>query len=509
MSNTYEIKNSYSITKLDLVREISSSASLGLTDTPLLKTTNNKISLLASFDEISIFHDIDQIAASGYIVITEQGNLIKTFPIIGWERLDIEFSIKDSSGKENIYIPYKHSYFIYAIDTLSEVRDSKRYILRFADLAALINVSSRLEKRYTGKAEDIIKEICSTDMFTKHGISNNPDDSITEAMPLNINMSTQFDLDMISPNWKPFEFLNRVASSCVSENGKFNDCLFFQQVDGKFTLTNYLNMISSAPIELVKTPWANNSFGESPKTVAKYTIKDYHFDQLFNTQDMAKSGMFGIVSKIIDVSTMKEESFTNYYYINDNKTASNNIYSAIHEDILPSNNIDGNITELLNPYKLANSNKINSSYYKLFDHWFRAMKQSPVGCISVSAQGFDQTSILKGLSGESPVLQTPKFTIANGIPCNINMRALSVIMELNPCTDLKLGQRISVNMQSVDSEKEDIKSIDEFINGDWYIGKIKYTLSLGELNCTIQCYKNLLDLPISQSMPVGPNTNIG
>lgn len=488
-----DIVHSYSLKRLNLVKNTTHNYS----------SNEDKISLIASFEELVIYHSIDDISTSGYITLREQGNLIKLFPIEGLERLDVEFVIDDSNHK---YEPYKRSFYVYGVDSMNESGDTKMYTLRFADLAALINVSSRLEQRYTGKAEEIITSIANSDIFTKHNIKNinkgddtsssvNNDES-KPAIDLQIDTSTQFQIDLISPAWKPFDFIKRISSSAVSANGKFNDCLFFQQTDGKYVFTDYLTLFKNTPFKFRKYPQIK------PEIIDKYTIVDYSLNTLYNTQAQAMSGMFGIVSKIFDVSTMTVQNFINYYFKEDIKSSSPK-YSGITVDELP--NIDQTpeyIDELMTPYTPQGP----------YDPRFKAIKQSPVGCINVSACGFDQTSMLKAagtsanvgvqdpLGGNTglTVFQTPRYTIANGIPCKLNMRTKSAVFFLNKCTDLKLGYPVEINMKDLYSEKADKPTFSEFLNGKWYIGKIKYALTLTDINVEVECYSTSVGISVNK-----------
>lgn len=480
----YQITNSYTLSKLDLVKTFAGYSK------KKSSVPGNQISLIGAFETLCIYHDIDEIATSGYVTVKEQGNLIKFFPIIGWERIDIEFSISLSSESGNtgthLYEPYKRSFFVYAVDQMADQGDTKMYTLRFADISALINVASRLETRYTGKAEDIISKVCSTDMFMNHGINTG---TSTAAMPLQIATSTQFELDVISPCWKPFDFIKRIASLAVSSGGTFNDCLFFQQTNGIFTFTDYKTIMNSVPLEFIKRP----SVKPEVEPGAKYTIKNFILNKLYNTQSQSAIGMFGIMSKIFDFSNMSLHSFANYYYQGDTTTSTPE-YSAIKVDeITTTENTPGYIDSMMSPYYPKNAAITGNPR-------FNSIKQSPVSCINISGCGFDQSSVLKMsgttnvVSGETAAFQTPRFSVANGIPCNLNMRAKRVIFEMNPCTDLKLGQTVVLNMDTVSSEKSDVRGIEEFLNGVWYIGKLQYQLTSSEITVNAECFTNSLGI---------------
>ena len=49
-------------------------------------------------------------------------------------------------------------------------------------------------------------------------------------------------------------------------------------------------------------------------------------------------------------------------------------------------------------------------------------------------------------------------------------------------------------MGGTPSEKKEISMIDEFLNGTWYIGKIKYHLTLTEIEVDTECYSTSLNL---------------
>lgn len=484
----YELSNSYTLKTLNISKNTGPGSASGAEQ--IQGAVPNTVSLIGAFQDLVIYHDIDETVTSGYITLKEQGNLIKQFPIMGWERIDIEFSVAGTSSGGNsssMYTPYKRSFFVYAVDDMGESGDTKMYALRFADLSALINVSSRLEHRYTGKAESIIQEICSSEIFSSHGIKNTATGSTT-AINLTTDTSTKFTMDYVSPCWKPFDFINRIASLAVSSNGNFNDCIFFQQTDGSFHFTDWLTLFKGTAVEFKKKPILE------PKITDKYVINDFVLNKLFNTQAQAMAGMFGDVTKIFDFSNMSIHSFVNYYYQADVESDSPK-YSAIKVDRINQSSKDGYlvsnpsyIDSLMTPYVKNNKG----------DPRFSAIKQNPAACINVFATGFDQTSVQRatgaGIVGQPVAYETAKYAYANGIPCNLNMRAKSAVFTLNPCIDLQLGQIVNINMAGNYSEKTDKQTIEEFLNGVWYIGKIKYHLTLAEISVDVECYSTSLNL---------------
>jgi hypothetical protein len=507
MAESQTITKSYTLKKLDITKNIGAST--------MAKGQLNvdAISLINSFRDLYIYHDIDQTVTSGEIIIQEQGNLPKTFPIMGWERIDIEFQALGSSGIT--YDSYKRSFFVYAIDEMIDSGDVKFYTIHFADLSALINVSSRLEHRYVGKAEDIISEICNSDIFAKHGLKNTADGTSTNAINLSCKTQTQFDMDFVAPSWKPFDFINKIASLAVGGvsgpaggalkgaeigglssgdkplteySSTFSDCIFFQQTDGKFYFTSWLNLFQNiVSTTFKKYPRNDNTIKD------KYVITNYNLSRLYNTQTQAMTGMFGLVSKVIDVSNMSINTFHTYYYKSD-VGKDKGTYSAIGVEELPTGEAiqAGYIDSLISPYYWQQKNaKIT------YDPRFSAIKMSPAACITVNACGFSESEMARGgrtsnLQGVSK--ETAMYAYARGHACNLNLRAKSVTLTLNPCSDLKLGQLVTIQAGSTESQKTDITSIEEFLNGIWYIGKIKYHLTFSEIEVNVECYSSYLGL---------------
>ena len=467
-----QITNTYELTKLDIVKN---SLKLILGKGEIAKV--NKLSLRNVFEELVIFHDIDEMASSGYIVIKEQSNLIKNFPVVGWERIDIEFTVTGEDGSP--YQPYSNSFYVYAVDNMNEQKDIKQYVIRFASAAAMLNVSSRLEQRYQGKAETILYQIAGSQVFA--GIPN--------AFILNASIGTKFDLDIIAPSWKPFQFMQRVASLAVSSDGEFSDCLLFPQVNGMYEFTSYRTIKARQAVNIVKKPQqVNNGNNNQSAPVIKdpYTIKEYAIGTLFDNQSFAAGGIYGNIAKMFDFSTMTYETFINYY----DKSGK---YSAIPGSQLQNlGKSDGyNTTE----YDLSEIFGNNAKYMFPSEYGsqrrYYGIRQSPEANISFTLCGLDQTSVSNANSSvNGSAHDTPMYAVSRGIPGRRTMKTQSAVLNLNPCSDLRIGQLVNINMQSGDGDPDNTL----YINGQWFIGKIKYTLTDTNMNVDIECFKNTLNV---------------
>lgn len=517
MANNYEITKSYKLEKLDIIpcrnipTDLIGEGKMSNGETKIKFGT--PISLVGIFDELTLFHDIDSMVNSGYITITEQGNAILDLPIMGWERIDIKFSIETEN---NIYKPYERKFFVYGVDNVSETGDTRKYTIRFASMSALINVATKIEKRYIGTPDEIIKEICDINAFkVSEGVLGDgqwkeyPGYFPVEKSCIDLDLSefvttpkTKPNLDIIASCKTPFSFMKYIADIAQDNQlGAFSDCLLFQQTNGKLVFTSYANIsIKNSVFDFYKTPWVNDSSKNIPVSNYKYSIVDYSFNKLFNSQDSCSSGMMGNVTKILDFSTMTVKTFENFYSL-DTSNANNKKHTFLTGTGLPTalvteipslNGVNPNTKSTIlgpemNAYRMTSSSSEDGREY-------RAFKQSPVANISVYGAGINQANAnpltqaqaSSGLAPNTIKIETAKSSLAMGKPYNINMRTASILFELNPCTDLELGKCVNIKMNTPNNSK----AVSEFINGIWYIGKIKYTLTLSDIKVFVTCYTN-------------------
>lgn len=453
-----ELGNTYSLSKLTLTKVKSAS---GSSDTTLNTTS---ISLVGSFVNVVIYHSIDEVSNSGYVSIREQGNLLKTFPIVGWEKLEIAFSVKDASGNK-IGDEYSRTFYVYAVDEMAEDKDVKTYCIRFCSLEALYNVCARLEHRYKGKAEVILAEIAGL--------------SLLGEMQLETDVTTKYELDYVASSLKPFDFMSRITGFAVSANGTFADCLLFQQVDGTYHFTSYATMFSDSVINFYRKPRLDTSISSD------HIINDYSINQLFNTQLQAINGLYGNITKVFDYASMTPQTYVNYYASGDEGNSNPTYAVAPIEKISEKTGDPEYVITLLSQYQSLFSDSLSNSG----SMHYAAYAMGPGACISQYIAGMAPDDITRSVAGSDIASETIKHAYGTGIPCNQYMRTKSAIFTLNPCTDLKLGARVLVqNATTSESEKTDISTIAEFIAGYWYIGKIKYTLTIDELSVDVQCF---------------------
>lgn len=435
MSETYKIVQRYSLKKLSIIS--------------IDKEIEYDLSFI--FKDISLYHSIDDVVTSGNITIQEQGNLVDILPIVGRERIDIEFTMMD--GQKEIYTPYKRSFWVYAVDSIKESSSTKTYKIHFTDICGIINNNNRLSIKYEGKVEDIFDSISKTKMFTNLDYLSSFADR-NPAMEFGYKTKTAFEMIYVSPNWKPLRFMKRIASEAVSTEGDslFNDCLFFQQIDGKYEFNNYHNLFSKEKEkkEFKYTPNQIRDKNPVPVSTGKYNIESYDFSTMFNTQASKISGMMGTTIEVLDFKKNKHQTIEQTYDQTFNSLSNNGYFDAFSK----------------------NNN----------DKKFKDLETSTKSAIFYSLMGFNTK---ENIDLETTYLMPIYVT---GIPANLNQNVVNITFELSCAADIRLGDLIEIT---------GITTGREWITGVWCISKIRHYLTQEKATTYVECFKNIQNRNLS------------
>lgn len=427
----YDLVQSYSLKKLT----ISNIDSL------------NEYDLSFIFQSCTIFHSLDDLVTSGVLVISEQGSLPKVLPVVGKECLDIEFTMISDTE----YIPYKRRFWVYAVDDVKEGGTIKAYKIHFTDICGIINNNNRLSMKYEGKIEDILTSIGNTRMFSELSYLGDYSDR-SPAMQFGFLTETAYDVLFVAPNWKPLQFMKHISRKGISKEGGslFNDCLFYQQIDGKYTLDNFHRIFSSG--DKKELNFSPNQLKEDtasgvPKASGKYNIENYNFTTLFNVQAEKISGMRGMTIEVLDFLGNKHTSVEQTYDQTYNQLSATGYFGS-------GNTMSKKIQQL------SPSNK-SATFYALL--------------------GFND------IEGTAPeIIETEQLAplYTNGIPCNNLQRAVTASFELSCAPDIALGELVEIKNIGTDT-------MQNWIRGTWCVSKIRHTLTQEKAFTYIECFSNV------------------
>ena len=427
---------------------------------------NETYDLLGVFTQLNIYSSIDGIIASGDLTISEQGNLISACPLEGREFIEIEFC-----SLENEYEPYHRIFFVYAVDNLSEMKDTRSYIIRFTDVLGLINPDMRLSIKYEDQLENIIKNI--------EEIIENPDMGFEEYKQIlnkhnkiptgnllfpftttdDLSIKTEYPMKFVVPQWHPIKLITYLTDRALSQdsvslqNDKFTDCVFFQNRKGEFVLTNYKKMfntqLSTEKTENIvfKKEIANIGVSDTPVQASsgeketKYAIQRYDLSKLFNVQVQKNLGMFG---------------FTDY------------ITNFADASCIPVSVSDMNITDCLNNYGL--------SLKKLYP--YESIKKTENGIFYYDVCGINMSS--KDMEYE-------RFTLPylKGKVLKTYMEYAKIILEMNGVSDIDIGKYVYIDLG-----KAEDNNVTQFINGTkWIVSKYSHRFSAdGSFTTIVECF---------------------
>ena len=464
MANQVNRKKSFSIAKLN-IRSIENPSDPGY-------------DLTSIFVEMNIFSNIASTITSGYITVAEQFNLISKMPIVGKEFIDIEFNTMTDS---NEYESYHRVFFVYAIDSLSEEKDSRIYCIRFTDAIGILNNDIRLSIQYEEKVEDVIEKIGKVYNYTDKNSTSNKYKNVlekfdnknrTEVFNYKKNDETSTDtmhkFKFVIPNWKPLTALQYLTSRTVSTNftsnleNTFCDCILYQNRHGEIIFTNYKNMFeypligkTDGIITLVKRPGNIEALDDFNTLETKRHILKYTFSNLFNSQIQKSSGQFGL-----------SEYITNF---------ANGVADPVEIPYEQNQTSNCAIKDILKYYNIDNGSYSHYSYEPL-NMTGNSLLIYGVSSINTSKEFDEYRKFIEPYQKSIAIRQ-----IIEGQKITLHCLGQS---------DLDLGKYISIDLG-----KHDDEAIANYINNlRWVITAITHRITPDSYTTDIECYTPYLNI---------------
>ena len=428
---------------------------------------NESYDLSAVFTQLNIYSSIDGIIASGDITISEQGNLISVCPLEGREFIEIEFCSTDKDDYES----YHRLFFVYAVDDISESKDTRSYIIRFTDVLGVINPDIRLSIKYEDKLENIIKKIEEMIENPEMGFEeykqilnvNNKTPTGNLLFPFttkdDLSIETEYPMKFVVPQWHPIKFITYLTDRALSKDSvslqedKFTDCVFFQNRKGEFVLTNYKKMFTT-PLSTQKTKnivfkreIANTDAQSTPIEATtgametKYAVQKFDLLKIFNTQIQKQVGMYGFTDYITDFVNAKCE---------------------------PKDVKAEEITSCLIRYGLS----LGEPYP------YETIKKTENGVFYYDTCGINMS--VKDMEYE-------RFTLPylKGKVLRVYMEYAKIVIEMNGVSDIDIGKYVYIDLGRADDN-----SVTQFVNGTkWVVSKYAHRfLADGTFTTVVECF---------------------
>lgn len=461
MADTIERNQTFTISKMTIGK---------------IEEPSTKYDIRGIFDTLQIFSNIDSFITSGFVIIMEADNLISRMPIECREYIEIEFCTLDD--KNNEYDTYHRTFFIYAIDNISESKDGRTYCLRFTDAIGLLNNDIRLSIKYEDKCEDIISKIQDVFNHTDSKYYSYYEKILTEtniqkkAFVLNTGDrsfgKTTYDMKFVVPKWKPIQTIQYLTSRAVSDNFSdlfyaFCDCTVFQNRKGEIIFTDYKRMFNSSPLQ---NKSGNNitlqkrigNVKYNPKSVieTKRHIIDYKFSTLINFQAQKSSGQFGFTDHITNFLTKVSEP------------------TAI--PFLSNFGTEAAISEILGLYGINNGVNDSQVY-------------APLTTTENSLYTYNVSSIDSNASEDEYRKFVQPYQRSISIRQLIENNKLSLICQ--GMSDMDIGKSIIIDLG--DNTDNKVTPIAKYINNlKWVVSAITHKITQNEYTTSIECYTPFL-----------------
>ena len=180
----------------------------------ILKANGEAVNIREQIDSITIYEDIYSPFITGKLTFRDTFDLPSILGRAGRDllRFHITTPIVDDAS-----LDIKGTYFIYKAGERELVRDrTQMYNLYFISIESLFDINSQISKRFSGSADDIVKQICTEYLSTTKKVL--------------ADQSTE-QLRYISNFWTPsknFEFLSQHSRTSSGDTS----FLFFENRDG-------------------------------------------------------------------------------------------------------------------------------------------------------------------------------------------------------------------------------------------------------------------------------------
>ena len=252
--------------------------------------------------ETSIFESIYSINLHGQLVIADNSALFSDLPIVGQEKINIQFIKND--------IDVDLNFIVSGVEDLASYNDSiGAYVITFTSESKLVNAVSEFSKSFSGLGIDIIEQIYNDNFGKQSGpqLLNSLDVKVKGGNSMNVVM----------PFSKPFAAINMIQRKSYDVHK--SPLFIFNTVFGDAPeLTSLYTMQSQETIHKISNRINVNTEadGQSSRDMLQHRGEAYHIEipSAYNVFDQISSGTFASSIDTVDIST-KSITRDSYNYL--------------------------------------------------------------------------------------------------------------------------------------------------------------------------------------------------
>jgi hypothetical protein len=281
MANTSAIQETYTDNGYDLLRlEVSSNSG------------GDPFDLKDVFLEIAIYESVFDDKMYGEILIKDALNLGETIPLVGNEKIYIEYKTKNTKNK-----PVSISGHIVAPMGKARAEGEKVeiYKLQFISEVQFANRFRRIASSYSGEITTIAAKIFA-DNFKEEYLKN-----------FFFNEMTTTKHKFVIPYWSPLFTLSWLAQRAYSATPSY--FIFYEDVDG-FHFKNLLKAIDEDPVMNYNVePKSGGNLGNVNSYMSK--VQDYSVTSFFDRLEEQAGGMYSSALLTHDIT---KKTYVPYQY---------------------------------------------------------------------------------------------------------------------------------------------------------------------------------------------------
>ena len=405
-----------------------------LKELKILASSGNIIDVKKAVQAIEIFEDLMSPCLTGTITVIDIDNMLENAPIIGQEYMSLKISTpsldKDAFDfSENVFSIYK------ILSKENAANDAQIFTLSFCSPELLKNNRVRISKHYLSPIDEMVESIMKDGRF----IDTRKDLFLEE---------TSGNRSIISPNLRPFDFINMIKQEAVSKKYNAPHFFFFENKRG-IHFKSLQSMYEAGTVADLNTGDIQN-FDKNKTPDPEVEFKRVLDFQVNSNNDMLlniRGGMLGskvteynYFNKTFNVSDFRYfDNFSDFPRINENPIYNN---TMIDEN---DNNIGSFSDAKIHLHPTSRKGKYDAS---------------------VTTPDNDYAYTPNSISSSLSNRQSKMLELNYGI---------NVSMKITGNTTISVGDMI--NIQVPVTGRTHNKEFDEYLSGDYLITKLRHMFS--------------------------------
>ena len=424
---------------------------------------------------INIFESIFKNAVTGDITLVDTNNLVTRLPIIGQEKLLLRLSTPQDPQPVNDRtrtIDFtEHPFYIYKVDAKTSVNENTDIItLSFTTAEAVRSNRTRISEAFEGEpAKDIVQKIIR-------------DEDLMNSKKPYYYEETSNNFKFVSPNMRPYEFINSIAKRCMSAEYNFAPTfLFYENCKGFFfrSIDGMMDRQNVRTVFMEETP----NLGDTDTERHLYNMISFDISGSTNVMQNMRSGMYASNLMMIDLLNKTVENF-NYNY-----------FESFEEGEKQDKHVDAHAPYATEKKPLASECKDDFGNtlvdYDQSTLYMQAVDRDvPDGVYSPRHTGtFDYM-------GTDNWLQRRKGRFA------AMQAAITMNITVHGQTSFSAGDLISINIKNQNPMVTDQGGNDPYYSGRYLVTSLRHRFTKGDGQPKHTCHMEVIRDTVTQSYPI-------